>query len=403
MNIFFLSLLSAASASVLRSELQHIVSETALTPQYSNKKKFYDLKLITDRRFHLENEQIVHSSPVTFDRECFQAHTTQSFLFVGCSLPKHCRNVVTYTADHSLLGFESVYCLSFHQSNSSDKIALYDIRFDKQNATFNTYHDFQPYSNHLTDLVPVSFFENFFIAKSGSLFYLLPRVCRERFTSDSHTIPSTFYLKADDSSFCISHNFFEDVDCTLDVGFESMSKLLAYYDYPLSYSGAPGAPLTGNGIDNTEYRSYEYYRQNSADFVYPVSLRNGGVYYANTKSPYPPKYIIFSKNSNAKVTTYCYPRISEYKPFLTTVLSSFLEELSSAFEKIFDTLLECSEKIASFFVSVLSHVLSKVIEKLLPYASPRFVPPALAFPVAYFCFSDVIKSVLFSILVFMCV
>ncbi|AQM55267.1 hypothetical protein 2 [Big Cypress virus] len=405
MNFFLLFCLSAATASVLRNELINIIKARDVPDGLPKSQIRTNLRIMRAfPNFILSNEQTVHDSPVTFDKECLEAHSTQSFLFVGCNLPKHCKNVVTHTSDHSLLGFESVYCLSFHQSNDSKQISLFDLSFEKRDIKFTAEFDFQPRTtNILKNAIPVSFFENFFIAKTEGRFYLLPRVCRERFTSDSHYVPSTFTLKTDDVSFCIAHKFFSNVDCTLDVGFVSMYDLFDYYDFPVSYDGAPGAAYSGNNIDQTEFRAEQYYKSHAADFIYPVSLRKGGTYLSNTKSPYPPKYIVFSKNDISSTTVHCFPRLSHYKPFLSTVLSSFLAEIGGLFQKIFDTLIECSETIAEFILKLLGHVVSKFLNALLPYLSPRIVPPLLAFPVAYFCFSDVIKSVIFSFFVFICV
>nr|QVG74701.1 hypothetical protein 2 [ssRNA positive-strand virus sp.] len=378
-NTLIVFLLGVSSASILKLEFLRRLDDTGNSEMLF----YHGLNFTFGKQF-----QVAYSA-FKYDPMCVSVHRTNSLLYVGCQLPRHCGSPMVHVFDQGLFGQETVLCYSFHDKYQSNlRYTEFDISHFNIDLT-------KPFSRtelkYINAVRPVTLDRNFYLLFNSSDVALLPRICTMFYPSRIDSIASYISIEGDRDEVCVEIPSISRMECT-PRWFANLELLMMHYNYPVSYAGAPN---DGDDTLDTNLKGavalYELLR--STDNYTLVSHRDGR-YYA---SYYPLDKTIaviplrFPPSYENKL---CMRVQSAYLNPVSSIFHYLMSQLEYIFSEILDALSESVEELLLFLIKVTVKVVDVVLD-LIPNPD-YFLTSCFIFVITYFVLSKLYQSVLIS-------
>lgn len=297
-----------------------------------------------------------------FDPNCISVHRTNSEFFEGCQLPANCSKPVIHVLSKNVLGQETILCTSFHER--SDLVNSYfEISFEPFNYTVRNPAQLEGYPlfTELRNVRTASFFEHFFLVLRGNEFSLTPKLCMSHVRQRNDTLPPSVTLEQEHDTACFSRVHYDNHDCELNF-FKDLRSLLSYYNFPISFDGAPFSQSTYEETLNEGIGALQYKVAHASEIPFHVINKIGNVFvvtYSELSSPEP--YFLVKSFVEPRFDRTCFPLLSKY--------SSPISGFFSYFRKFFHDELESlklflSSSLPSFARKLFSYLRLEIVETL---------------------------------------
>lgn len=379
--LYILRSFSPCLSSLLKDDFLRYLVDSGNSPDL-----FYD-----GLNFTFGNSYRVGYSEIKYNSACISVHRTNSLLYVGCQLPRRCGTPIAHIFDKNLFGQETVLCYSFHDRFESNlRYTEFDISHFDIDLTY-------PYSRsdlrYLKAVRPVTLNMNFYLLFNSSRVALLPRICTMFYPSNVDTITSFLTIEGNSDEVCVEIPSAAHMRCK-PRWFATLDSLMRFYQYPVSYAGAPhdddeilGTNLKGASLlyavlkpdDNytlVSHRDNNYFASfhQLEDAITVIPLR------------FPPLY-------EEKI---CMRVQSAYLNPVSSVFHYLISQLDYIFGEILDVLSGLIEDVLKFLIDAVLKIVDVVLE-MVPYPN-FFITSFVIFLFMQFMLSKFYQSLVISVI-----
>nr|AQM55318.1 hypothetical protein 2 [Ngewotan negevirus]AQM55323.1 hypothetical protein 2 [Ngewotan negevirus] len=338
-----------------------------------------------------------HVTPYAFDRECLSVYRTNDWFFSQCTLPANCTNPSVVKLERTFFGQETVVCHS-DTHHSSVTYEFYNMTFVPQSLALR--EPLRLYNKEFTvlkNLVPVSFFEWFFLVRSDdNRFGIVPRICDELFRNSTR-LPKNVHVRREGNEFCFVEVSHDSYTCTPKL-YPNVATLMMVHDFPVDFDDVPFSQGSYASTNNKAMGADQYLANNVASKVYVVDKVGGSYMVTYDPQDYSgPRFIVRSHGHVPTEKPFCFDLATHY----ASPIHSIFAHVTKFFHEALVYLLQFLKEIAADLALVLFKVISELFEILMsivPYNS-HFYTAGLVCLFTYF----LLRDLLISSVVFFCV